>query len=357
MHNEENTRINDERRNKPCLNCDATLFEDATHCHSCGQAIKDARMTVRALMSNFLSNLFNLDGKIWRTLRHMWKPAYLTKEYVSGKRMRYFNPARFFAITLILHFILLTYSMSHSDLGLDSLNDIENITKSELVTQYDTIATQLIPQADSIQIDTLRRTLFGNVKRVEDDTLFYNVILYTDLSKYGILRKDAYTLSSKELYKKYEITGWWEQLFIRQTVRINKNKESTLTYIIGNLSWVVILVVFFIAMIMKLLYVRGSYYYVEHAVLMMLVHAKTFFVINTLMIIMICLPDMQEDLKGGFTTTAYILAVLYLFITLKMYYQQGWFKTILKFAIIGITYMIAMLFFMTIVSIIGAAIF
>ncbi len=357
MHNEENTRINKEHSGKPCLNCDATLLGAATHCHKCGQAIKDARMTVRALLSNFFSNLFNLDGKIWLTLRYMWKPAYLTQEYVSGKRLRYFNPARFFVITLILHFILLTYSMSHTDLGLDSLNDIEDITKSELVTQYDTIAHTLIPSADSIQIDTLRWTLFGNARHVDKDTMNFNVVAFSDLKKYGILKKDAYTLSPKELYKKYEVDGWWEQLLIRQTIRINKNRESTLSFIIGNLSWVIILVVFFIALVMKLLYIRNSIYYVEHAVLMMLLHAKTFFVINILMFISICMPDLEEDIRGGFTSSAYLIAMIYMYITLKMYYQQGWFKTFMKYIIIGIVYIIALIFFMTIVSVIGAAIF
>lgn len=357
MHNEENTRVEERRSGKPCLNCGTTLLADAKHCQECGQAIKDARMTVRALLSNFLSNLFNLDGKIWKTLRHMWKPAYLTREYVSGKRTSYFNPARFFAITLILHFILLTYSMSHTDLGLDTLNDMEDITKSELVTQYDSIATVLLPRADSIEIDTLRRTLFGNARHVDKDTMNFNVVAFTDLKKYGILKKDAYTMSPKQLYEKYKIEGWWEKLLIRQTIRINKNRESTLTYIIGNLSWVVILVVFFIALILKLIYIRNGYYYVEHAVLMMLVHAKTFFVINIIMIAVICFPDVEEDIKGGFSSMAYLVSAIYLFITMKLYYQQGWFKTLIKFAIVGITYLIALIFFMTIVSIIGAAIF
>lgn len=356
MHNEENSRVENEYSGKPCLNCDTPLLEGAAHCYKCGQSIREARMTVRALLSNFFSNLFNLDGKIWSTLRHMWKPAFLTKEYVSGKRMSYFNPARFFAITLILHFLLMTYFISHTDLGIDSLRTGEAITKSELVTQYDTIASRLVSSADSLELDTLRYTLFGNAKHVDEDTVSFNMNIGT-IKKYGILRKDAYSMTPKRLYKKYEITEWWEQLLVRQTIRINKNKESTIAFIIGNLTWVVMLVLFFIASVMKLLYIRGKYYYVEHAVLMMNMHAKTFFLLNIMMLLNIIIPEVDEDIMSGTTTIIYLIAIVYLYITMKVYYQQGWFKTLVKFFILGLSYLVSLIFFLSIVSIIGAAIF
>lgn len=358
MHSEENTSMNTEKTSKPCLNCDTPLQPNATHCHNCGQAIKDARMTVGSLLSDFFSNLFNLDGKIWKTLKYMWKPAFLTKEYVSGRRKSYFHPTRFFAVNLILHFLLLTYSMSHSDLELDSINTIGDITKSELLTQYDTIATDLIPTADSIQIDTLRRALFGNAKSVDQDTMFSNVtVLFTNLGEYGILKKDGYTMTIEEVYDKYEITGWWNQLIIRQTIRINKNRESTLTFIVGNLTWVVILVLFFIAALMKVMYRRGEYYYVEHAVLLLLLHAKTFLVLNIIMIVPTFILDANEDIMAAIMTSIYGLSIIYLYITMKVYYQQGWFKTLVKFVIIGVAYFLALLLFMAVVSVIGAALF
>jgi len=357
MHSEENISIKGAAKSRPCLNCDATLLADATHCHQCGQAIKEAKMTVRSLLSVFFANLFNLDSKIWKTLRHMWKPAFLTKEYVSGRRATYFNPARFFAITLILFFLLMTYSLSHSDLDMDSQDARAEITKSQLVTQYDTIVRQIVPTADSIQLDSLRRVLFRNAKHVDEDTMFTGTIMYTDLSKYAILKSDAYSLSSEELNEKYDITDRWDKLVIRQTIRINKNKESTLAFTIGNLSWVVILVVFFIAMLMKLIYIRGKYYYVEHAVLLMLFHAKVFFVLNAIILLPTFFIEVHEDTMATIMVITNGTALIYLYITLKLYYQQGWFKTFIKFGIIGIGYLMSMVFFMVIVSLIGAALF
>ncbi len=357
MHSQENTSIRGGQKSKSCLNCEATLLAHSTHCHNCGQSIKAARMTVFALFSELFTNLFNLDGKIWKTLRSMWIPAFLTKEYISGKRKTYFNPARFFAINLILHFLLLTYTMSYSDLNLDMLEDAAEITKSELVTKYDTIATSLIPSSNSSEIDTLRKALFGDALHVDQDTMFSSIILYNDMSEYGILKKDAYSLTPNELNEKYKISGWYNRLFVRQAIRINKNRESTLTYIIGNLTWVVILVLFFIAALMKLLYIRGGYFYVEHAVLMMLLHAKAFFVLNLSMLATVLIPNTNEDFMGGFTAIIYIITSIYFFVTMKIYYQQGLFKTFIKFIIVGICYLIALFFFMLIVSLIGVAIF
>jgi len=357
MHDEENTSVSTRDKALPCLNCDTTLLGGATHCHKCGQAIKDARMTTTALIATFFTNLFNLDGKIWMTLRHMWKPAYLTKEYVSGRRKRYFTPARFFAVTLILHFLLVTYSLSNADIDLNDTDTVADITKGELIAAYDTIATELIPAADSVQLDTLRSALFGDARPVNEDTMFTNISLYTDVSTYGILTKDAYSMTANELFEKYEVTNWYEKLYIRQTIKINKNKETTLNYMIGNLSWVVILVVFFTAILMKILYIRGGYYYVEHAVLMMLLHSKVFFVVNIFLLLDLLVLDLHEEKMTKALVIIYSLSIVFLFITMKVYYQQGWFKTILKMWLIGLFYVIALFFFMIIVSIIGAALF
>lgn len=357
MYNEENTRIKEGGKYRLCLNCETPLADSASHCYRCGQSIKEARMTLYSLFSQLFTNIFNLDGKIWKTLRKMWWPAFLTKEYVSGRRTTYFNPARFFAITLILFFLLLTYTLSHSDLDLDSLQDASDITMSKLVTQYDSIATHVVPSADHTELDSLRKTLFGNARHVDQDTMFTNFNLFTDIGDYGILKQDAYSMSPEELNEKYEIKGWWNQLFVRQTIRINKNRESSLTYIIGNLSWGVILVLFFISALMKLLYVRGAFYYVEHAILMMLLHAKIFFVLNIVMIALIVFPDIKENSLASLINTIIGFALLYLFISMKIYYQQGWFKTFFKFFIVGISYIISLFFFMLLVSIIGAVLF
>lgn len=98
--------------------------------------------------------------------------------------------------------------MSHSDLNLDSLDTADDITKRQLVTKYDSIVTILIPTADPIQIDTLRKSLFGNAKHVDKDTIFSNVELFTNISDYGILKSDDYSMTSDLPYERCGITKY-----------------------------------------------------------------------------------------------------------------------------------------------------
>lgn len=340
-----------------CLNCDTVMVEGAEHCHHCGQSILEVRLTVKTLLKDIFSQIFNLDGRIFKTLKHLWKPAYLTQEFVGGKRRSYFNPVRFFLIMLLFHFVLLTYTISHSDIDFNQENITRKIVMGELLTNYDTSATTLIPAADSLQLDTLRKKLFGNTKSENQDTIFKNVSIFgTNLKEYGILRKDAYNLSYDSIYAKYNIESKLDRFVIRQTVRINSNVKSLVPFLLGNLTWGVILVLLTISGVLYLLYIRSGYYYVEHAVLQMFYHTKTFFVLNIILIGIILLGSKAEFLEDIFAIT-YPASILYLLLTMKAYYKQGWIKTIVKFIIVSVSYFFLMLIFGLLVSTIGAAIF
>lgn len=345
-----------QRKNLKCLNCESSLIPDAEYCPQCGQAKKESRLDVSTLFRDFFSQVFNVDGRIFLTLRKMWKPAFLTKEYVSGRRVSYFNPARFFITMLILHFILISYDISHSNIKLNSTDNAFKINTSNLAVQYDSLIQVIIPEADTTQVDSLRKSLFKGIVKPKEDFILKNFTVgETSFKKYKITRTDAYTLDFDKLYKKYEINSGWHQMIVRQYIRVTKNAEGSLPFLIGNLSWGVILLLFTIAGFMWLLYFRGGYYYVEHCVLLLYYHAKAFLVINVFMIIEMIFSD--HDFPALLILISYGLSVIYLYVTMKMYYQQGWFKTLIKFALVGFAYFIFLLIFATMVSAVSAAIF
>lgn len=345
---------------KRCLNCDQEIIQDASHCYGCGQAVKEVKMTVGALLKDFLHNLFNLDGKIFLTLKKMWKPAFLTKEWVAGRRVVYFNPVRFFILMLILHFLLLSYDATHGGTSFNSdLDDIllEKMVESEILTQYDTLAYDILSDSDSTAIDSLRKSLFKDTKPSNMDTLLTNFKLGSRrFGDYGIIRKDAYEMEPDKLFDKYGVEHWLDQLIIKQTVRVTSNIKGLVPFMIGNMTWVVILTLFAVAGLMWLLYFRNAYYYVEHAVLLLFYHAKTFFVLNMILVITI-FSNLDEGKAAAVNFTGYMLSAIYLLVTIKMYYQQGWFKTITKYGIIGGFYVFLLMIFTAFVFAIGAAIF
>lgn len=60
-------------------------------------------MAIGELVREVVSEAFELDGRVFRTLRPFFlRPGYLTREYISGKRARYTSPFRLFLAATLL---------------------------------------------------------------------------------------------------------------------------------------------------------------------------------------------------------------------------------------------------------------
>ena len=78
-----------------CRNCDAPLT--GPYCSQCGQSQRASMLSVFALVREFFSEIFELDGRLLRTLLpFLFRPGFLTLEFVRGRRARYISPIRLF---------------------------------------------------------------------------------------------------------------------------------------------------------------------------------------------------------------------------------------------------------------------
>lgn len=105
---------------RKCRNCQAELT--GAYCSQCGQHEGRADQRFMDLAGDLTAELFDLDSRVWRTLFALvFRPGYLTAEYMVGRRARYIPPLRLY---LIISFILfLTISLSTSgflSLGVDA---------------------------------------------------------------------------------------------------------------------------------------------------------------------------------------------------------------------------------------------
>jgi hypothetical protein len=85
-----------------CRNCGAPA--GPRFCGDCGQEIEDHRSPIGQLLREVLSEWFSLDGHLFRTLKALSRPGRLTKLYLSGKRARYLRPVRLYAIASLALF-------------------------------------------------------------------------------------------------------------------------------------------------------------------------------------------------------------------------------------------------------------
>ena len=108
---------------KNCLNCGTKLI--GPFCSACGQKAHVHR-SVRAFFQDFLSSLFNLEGKMWRTLPMLaWRPGEMTRRYIAGERARFISPIALYLFTVFAMFAVLNFTGTLGGHGKNFKNDLQ----------------------------------------------------------------------------------------------------------------------------------------------------------------------------------------------------------------------------------------
>lgn len=92
-----------------CKNCDAAT--SGNYCHQCGQATHLHVPSAREFLHEFIAHYVALEGKLWRSLKLLlFKPGFLSREYIEGRRVRYIEPLRLYLTFSIIFFALFKLS-------------------------------------------------------------------------------------------------------------------------------------------------------------------------------------------------------------------------------------------------------
>ena len=91
-----------------CKNCETKLLEGYKFCPKCGQEHKDKVVTFKQFILDFLGDYFTFDSLIVRSVKPLlFKPGFLTNEFLAGRRVRYIPPLRVFIFISIVFFLFL----------------------------------------------------------------------------------------------------------------------------------------------------------------------------------------------------------------------------------------------------------
>jgi len=123
-----------------CRNCGVQM--QGRYCHECGQDIfAGSGIPILKLIGQVLDNAFALEGKTPRTLVNLlFRPGFLSSEYMRGKVVRYVNPVKLFWMSTLIFFALLISQINPSNWlnndninlnfkGVKTTNNIELISK------------------------------------------------------------------------------------------------------------------------------------------------------------------------------------------------------------------------------------
>lgn len=355
---------------KRCTNCEHPMDEGARFCSACSQKRVPGIPTVWHLVKDFLASLLNLDSQLFQTLRDMMIPGKLTTEYFKGRHKRYINPARLFLVTALLHFAVLGYIFSggqeimtelleqqkrsgHRDLFLLELDSV----KSEIAAGYKKYP--LVGEA----LDSLRAHM-GDTVSLDSSTFGYYSVQKGEFVELTVSSQDMLDLRTQDLLDKYHVQGRMERFQAGQFYRILREGDSFLSYLLGNLIWLVALMMPALALLLKLLYIRRRRYFVEHLVFSFHYHAFAFVVFSIAFFFfgsdMLAAFQSEKGVNWGVHpahSIALALVLIYLFVAMKRVYQQGFIKTFLKFWVLNVSYLFIFTLCLTLTLVVGALLF
>lgn len=91
-----------------CKNCHTHLRLEYRFCPTCGAKTEVHRITFKALSSDFIDRLFNLDNSVVRTFTGLFvRPEAVINGYLTGLRKRYLNPVSYLGIALTLSGVIM----------------------------------------------------------------------------------------------------------------------------------------------------------------------------------------------------------------------------------------------------------
>lgn len=144
------------RNDKTCLNCRYVV--ENRFCPNCGQENTDTRKTFHHLFIHFFEDLTHYENAFWRTIKNLlFKPAALTKEYLSGKRLSYLAPVRLYIFISFITFLLIAVypsEINSSDKTIEKKSTITTKNKSfqNTISKNDSIKKNQTDPKDENQL-------------------------------------------------------------------------------------------------------------------------------------------------------------------------------------------------------------
>lgn len=209
------------RKDKTCLNCNYVV--ENRFCPNCGQENTDTRKTFHHLFIHFFEDLTHYENAFWKTIKNLFlKPASLTKEYLSGKRLSYLAPVRLYIfISFVTFFLMAVFPLDNDELVSGDQTITVPVKDKDGVVKDSVIASKKIKFSDLIKADEeeQKQKKLSNAEQNKDFLRFgYDNIKELDsLQKFGpadeklgdfeytLIRK---TLAVKDKYNKAEL---WEK--------------------------------------------------------------------------------------------------------------------------------------------------
>ncbi|MFY0591047.1 DUF3667 domain-containing protein [Roseivirga sp.] len=373
------------RKSPICHNCNSPLEESFNFCPNCGQSNSDNNVTFATLVKEFVDNYLGIDSKMAHSaIPFMIKPGNLTNRFQEGKIKHFIHPIRLYFVMSLFYFFTISYLLSGIDLRLIDDEDIAVSGDINLSDMMDDERWNLV--ADSVRLRSIPDTLVNQFSGIETFAQFYDsmrqelgidsvnkylipvkqttlpVANERQVEKFHRLARDKRRVSDEafidslgmgiDFAESNFLDESQKKHFFSQVRKIFENDEGFKGFVLGNLPLMMFILIPLFAGVLKFIYVRRKHLYIKHVVHALHVHSFAYLAYGLGLLLMFKIFTAGNFPNADITAwrwwigvISFILVSTYVYISFLKVYGQGWFKSLIKFNIVGYVYSFFLLVF------------
>ena len=320
-------------------------------CQHCGQKTFRPHRSVKELLWEFIENWFGYDSKAYKTAKALCQPAKLSLDYFNNSHHHnhYVTPIKLYIFLSIIFFLLTQFGgLNLTDLKIQvqtspqAQEQVNLVLRDAPLLEQPELEQPKLPVEETVQppVAVDEASPSSLIERCKTSHEIINAWPQW-LDNYFDKKMDALCEAYTNI--QYLPKGKQDQALTEFGLSIVQNA-------IEFLPQTFLLTLPFLALVLKVLYIRSSHLYVEHLVL--LIHSHSFLFAAILVYLgWYQLADSVEWLEGIPVKWGLLIwALVYLYLSMKRFYQQKTFKTITKFILFSISYVVIIGFFLIVAA-------
>ena len=312
------------KKSDHCANCETPLSGE-NYCPECGQLNNIRKPNFWSFIGESISNFFAFDSKFFVTIYLLFRhPGKLAKEFCNGRRVKYMPPIRlYFVASIVLLFI------NKWDGNREGIFRIKNNSPNN----QEEVSSKNTEETDTSSI------AFNENEKIDSSSPSENDQGYSEML--AIIRQNPDISYEEVMDSIHKEESYFNEWVYNLMVKGFKMKgEDFKRYVASKTFWILFFFLPLFAIWLKVIYIRRDFYYLDH-LFFALYTQSAFFIILSLSLLI--------RHYFGFQLTPIIGTLafgIYLPIALGNFYDQGFFKTIMKFILLNLGFIFFAIIFM-----------
>lgn len=341
-----------ERKQNNCLNCGAVVY--GRYCHLCGQENIEPKESFWHLVTHFVYDITHFDSKFFNTVKYLlFRPGFLSGEYLAGRRMRYLNPIKMHVFVSAFFFLFFfsiispSFETNEQETEQPTYKEVKPKIESRIedlqTNLKDTDNPELVQKMMANQLNLLQQ----DIKTLAKDTTDLSHLNYFKVRNlsmpYGQYRDVAQYDSVQNALPAKERDSWWQKIIAKKGIQLqlkyvdhgNEFFKSLFERFRHSFPQLLFISLPLFALLLKLLYIKKkNLYYVDHVIYSVHLYSAIFI----LQFILLCISQLEHlyylRWLQYLSAPLIIYIIWYIYKSLRNFYEQSRLKTIVKYLLL-----------------------